>query len=435
MPRRFPALLVACLGVLGMSAAAAQATVLKVEGTSDISDSGLFSNVIGPGFAAFSPGNSASYTAVASGTAINDAENPSNHIDVIMVHSPSLEAPFVAGGYSYEPLGRAIFYNDYVIVGPTSDPAGVATADPNNAVGAYQAIAAEGAAHSDVTFISRNDNSGTNVKEQQIWNQTTGVTLQAACNAGGASGRKEPGTACTPAGHPSWYKYNTTSTPPNQGVNLIDTNNCDATAYPDGGCYTMTDRGTFDNLNNQGLIPNLEIVSQNNSSGAPGGAGELTNPFHAYLVASSSNKTVATAFMNYVTSTAFHNALSATSPQDFFQDAYGVITSSSIPTHASAGSSITVSATFKYPPPVAQVIAGMPVQLQSAPASGGPWTNVGSTVNTDATGTATFTPTIGSSTTWYRVDMGTYDDTTLASQFSPNDNNQLGANNGKVTVP
>jgi hypothetical protein len=61
--------------------------------------------------------------------AITAAKNSANHADALMVSSPSLEAAFVATGDSVEPLGRPIFYNDEVIVGPNGnvgaeDPAG-----------------------------------------------------------------------------------------------------------------------------------------------------------------------------------------------------------------------------------------------------------------------------------------------------------------------
>ena len=43
----------------------------------------------------------------------------------MFTHAPTLESTFVANGFSDEPFGRAIFYSDYVILGPKNDPAGV----------------------------------------------------------------------------------------------------------------------------------------------------------------------------------------------------------------------------------------------------------------------------------------------------------------------
>jgi ABC-type tungstate transport system permease subunit len=434
----------AVVAVSGGCAASAQAVALNVFGTSDITDSNLLSSVIVPGFGSFDPSDSISYTAVGSGAAITAAENSSNHIDAIIVHSPSLEAPFVAGGFSKEPLGRAIFYNDYVVAGPTGDQAGIGTAGHgNDAVSAFQDIAAEGNAHSDVTFISRADNSGTNVEEQQIWGRTTGVQLQKAFNAPASdTTRKEPcndtPTVCASAGvhaYPSWYKHNTTSSPPNQGVNLDDTNTCNATAYPDGHCYTIVDRGTFDYETSQSHTGNLKIVVQNNSSGAVGGASLLTNPFHAYIVNSSTNQTAAGHLLDYLTSSGFQGSLptGGAGANDFRGDAYATLSSSSLPTSHAAGS-MPFSVTLLYPPPVAAPIDGMPVNLQSATSSGGPWTTIASTTS-NSSGVVSFSPTLAVNPTFYRLDMGTYDDAALASQFSPNDNaKNLNASipNGKV---
>jgi ABC-type tungstate transport system permease subunit len=431
---------VAVIAMSGGYAGSAQAVALNVYGTSDITDSNLLANVIVPGFGSFDPSDSISYTAVGSGAAITAAENASNHVDAIIVHSPSLEAPFVAGGFSKEPLGRAIFYNDYVVAGPTGDQAGIGTAGHgNDAVSAFQDIATEGAAHSDVTFISRADNSGTNVEEQQIWGKTTGVQLQKAFNAPATDAtRKEPcndtPTVCASAGvhaYPSWYKHNTTSSPPNQGVNLVDTNTCNATAYPDGHCYTLVDRGTFDYQTSLSHTGNLKIVVQNNSSGAVGGASLLTNPFHAYIVNSSTNQTAATKLLDYLTGSGFQGSLptGGAGANDFKGDAYATLSGSTLPTSHAAGS-MPFSVTLKYPPPVAAPIDGMPVNLQSASSSGGPWTTIASATS-NSSGVVSFSPTLSVNPTFYRLDMGTYDDTLLASQFSPNDN----AKNLNTAVP
>jgi tungstate transport system substrate-binding protein len=432
---------VAVIALSGGFAASAQAVALNVYGTSDITDSNLLSNVIVPGFSSYDPSDSIAYTAVGSGAAITAAENSSNHIDAIIVHSPSLEAPFVAGGFSQEPLGRAIFYNDYVVVGPTADPAGIGTnLHGNDAVSAFKDIATEGAAHSDVTFISRADNSGTNVEEQQIWGKTTGVQLQKAFNAPASdTTRKEPcndtPTVCASAGvhaYPSWYKHNTTSSPPNQGVNLVDTNTCNATAYPDGNCYTIVDRGTYDYQTSLSHTGNLKIVVQNNSAGAVGGASLLTNPFHAYIVKTSTNQTAATTLLNYLTGSGFQNSLptGGSGANDFKADAYATLNSSTLPNSHAAGA-VSFSVTLKYPPPVAAPIDGMPVNLQSSTTSStGPWTTIASST-TNSSGVVSFSPTLAVNPTYYRLDMSTYDDTLLASQFSPNDN----AKNLNTAIP
>ena len=115
---------------------------------------------------------------VGTGAALNNAK--AGLADVVVTHAPLLEKDFVNAGYSKEPLGRAIFYNDYVIVGPTSDPAGVLSGGgEHDAVKALQLIAAYGAGHTNATFVSRNDASGTNVQEQILWGMVRAAAVAA----------------------------------------------------------------------------------------------------------------------------------------------------------------------------------------------------------------------------------------------------------------
>ncbi len=426
------AVLAALVAVGALSASAAEAVTITVYGTSDVTDSNLLAGLIVPGFQAVDPADTIDYHAQGSGAAITSAENPANHVDVLMVHSPPNEAPFVAGGFSGEPLGRAIFYNDYVIVGPRNDPAGVLANFPHDAVGAYQAIAAAGG-NGTATFVTRNDNSGTNVAEQQIWGQTTGVPLQQAIGTADTT-RKEPVGTGGPPSLPPWYKTGANA----QGANLDATNACAAATFPQGGCYTMVDRGTYLFEQGRGNTNNLEIVSQSNSASAIGGQSELTNPFHAYLVKTGPQQAAALKLLDYLTSPAFQAALvnfPGNGQTSVFPDAFAQIGSSSIPTHATAGSPISISATLLYAPPVARPIAGMPVQLQAS-STGAPdsYTNVGSPVAADGNGVVTLTTTMPSTTTFYRLSMDTFDSTALASRFSPNTNSSIGTQSGRVDV-
>ena len=92
------------------------------------------------------------------GEALKIAEK--GNIDLVMVHAKSLEEKFVAAGFGTERI--PFMYNDFVIVGPAVDPAGVK--GMKSATAALQQIAAKGA-----LFISRGDNSGTHVAEQELW--------------------------------------------------------------------------------------------------------------------------------------------------------------------------------------------------------------------------------------------------------------------------
>ena len=97
------------------------------------------------------------------GEALKIAEK--GNVDLVMVHAKSLEEKFVAAGFGTERI--PFMYNDFVIVGPTADPAGVK--GMKSATAALQQIAAKGA-----LFISRGDNSGTHVAEKELW-QKAGV--------------------------------------------------------------------------------------------------------------------------------------------------------------------------------------------------------------------------------------------------------------------
>ena len=88
---------------------------LTVVGTSDVSDSGLMQNLIQPMFSAAYPQFTFKYTGTASGTAISNAETGAGGPSVLIVHAATLENQFVAGGFSDEPFGRAIFINDFEI--------------------------------------------------------------------------------------------------------------------------------------------------------------------------------------------------------------------------------------------------------------------------------------------------------------------------------
>ena len=80
--------------------------------------------------------------------------------DLVMVHAKSLEEKFVAEGFGTERID--LMYNDFVIVGPANDPAGIK--GTKLAVDALKRISEKG-----VLFISRGDNSGTHVAEMELW--------------------------------------------------------------------------------------------------------------------------------------------------------------------------------------------------------------------------------------------------------------------------
>ncbi len=101
------------------------------------------------------------WTSVGSGQAL--ALGESGDVDVLIVHSPAAETKFMEAGHGWNRTQFA--HNFFVIVGPASDPAGIK--DMTNASQAFDKIR-----NAKATFISRGDNSGTNVKELDIWKAT-----------------------------------------------------------------------------------------------------------------------------------------------------------------------------------------------------------------------------------------------------------------------
>ncbi|BBO84563.1 substrate-binding domain-containing protein [Desulfosarcina ovata] len=139
------------------------------------------------------------WTAVGTGKALKHGENCD--VDVLMVHAPAAEKEYVDKGALID--RREIMYNDFVIIGPASDPAGIRG---KSVVDALASVRAKGA-----VFASRGDNSGTNKKEISLWK-----------SAGGDLPEKE-----------SWYVQT--------GQGMLATINI---ANERNG-YTMTDRGTY----------------------------------------------------------------------------------------------------------------------------------------------------------------------------------------------
>lgn len=136
--------------------------------------------------------------AVGTGAALELGRN--GDADVVMVHARNLEDQFVANGYGVN--RRDIMYNDFIVLGPPSDPAGVS--DAGSAAEAMQIIA-----DAEATFISRGDNSGTHNRELQLWDAA----------------------AVDPSGQ--WYRE------VGQGMGAV------ITMANEEQAYTLADRGTY----------------------------------------------------------------------------------------------------------------------------------------------------------------------------------------------
>jgi tungstate transport system substrate-binding protein len=419
MKRRFLSAVAVAMLVAGLMGASASADTIRVQSTTDTIDAGLVDDLLKPLYAQAQPGDTLQYVGVGTGRALDNARN--GLADVVITHAPSLERQFVTDGFSLEPSGRAIFYSDYVIVGPRGDPAGVGTTAPHDAIGAFEAIAAAGGGGR-ATFISRGDNSGTNVQEQIMWGTTTGVPIERSRNAGTATDRFEPSSGGV---NPAWYR----TTIKGQAANLQETDVCSTVTYPDGGCYTMVDRGTFNRLLNSGTITNLAIVSQINDAGARGGKDLLINPFSVYIVnpdkvraLTTVNVPAAERFVDFLASPSFQSAVDVyptTTDPAFHADAFPRVTlTSPLPTSASAGAHVTLSLNLANRQPGTPAVSGMPVQLQQSTDGGAHWSELGAVLATDASGNVTFTPEIAR-TTAYRVSLQRFQATDW-NAFSPN---------------
>ncbi|HSG44795.1 MAG TPA: substrate-binding domain-containing protein [Anaerolineales bacterium] len=170
---------------------------LLLVSTTSTQDSGLL-DVLLPAFESQS-GYRVRLVATGSGQALKIGKQ--GNADVILLHSPDAEEEFMANGFGID--RRMVMHNDFVIVGPPSDPA-LILSQPEP-VSAFEAIYASAS-----TFVSRGDESGTHVKELAIWE-----------NAG-----------LDPHGQ-SWYL----ETGQGQGNTL-------SIASEKGG-YALVDRGTF----------------------------------------------------------------------------------------------------------------------------------------------------------------------------------------------
>jgi len=129
---------------------------LLLVSTTSTQDSGLL-DVLLPAFTA-KTGYDVQLVATGSGQALKIGEQ--GNADVILLHSPAAEKEFVAQGFGID--RRLVMHNDFVIVGPASDPASLQTQPTLDS--AFKAIFSSGS-----TFVSRGDDSGTHVKELALW--------------------------------------------------------------------------------------------------------------------------------------------------------------------------------------------------------------------------------------------------------------------------
>lgn len=133
-------------------------TKLVIASTTSTQNSGLFDILIPAYEKSTQYGVKVEIIAVGTGKAIRIAKK--GEADMLFVHDPFREEKFVAEGYGVN--RRAVMHNDFVIAGPGKDPARISKM--KTAIDAFEEIADKGA-----SFVSRGDDSGTNIKELDIW--------------------------------------------------------------------------------------------------------------------------------------------------------------------------------------------------------------------------------------------------------------------------
>ncbi len=161
--KRLTALALVFCALLALGFTAEASGRLKLATTTSTENSGLL-GVILPPFEQ-ETGLKVDVISVGTGAALKLGEN--GDADLVLVHAPALEEAFVAAGFGVN--RRDVMYNDFIILGPKSDPAGVR--GEKDAAAALAKIAKKSA-----PFISRGDNSGTHVKEQELW-RDSGIPL------------------------------------------------------------------------------------------------------------------------------------------------------------------------------------------------------------------------------------------------------------------
>jgi tungstate transport system substrate-binding protein len=184
------------LSFLAAAPVGAQRSPVILATTTSTQDSGLL-DVLVPLFE-----KKSGYTVktIAVGTGQSLALGDRGEADVVLVHAPELELQYLAKGNLIN--RRRVMHNDFVLVGPPADPAGIKGV--KRAAEASKRIAERGAA-----FVSRGDQSGTHTKEKSLW------------NAAGIA----------PRGH--WYVES------GQGMGAT------LTIASEKGAYTLTDRATY----------------------------------------------------------------------------------------------------------------------------------------------------------------------------------------------
>ena len=185
----------------------AQDKTIVVSSTTSTQDSGLFGYIL----PLFKQKTGIEVKVVAQGTGQALDTGRRGDADVVFVHAKSAEVKFLAEGEGVKRY--PVMYNDFVLVGPKSDPAGIK--GMKDVAGALRTIKEKQA-----PFISRGDRSGTHLAELALWNKDTGIDIE-----------KEKGP---------WYK--SIGQGMGAALNIAGASNA----------YVLSDRGTWLSFKNKG---------------------------------------------------------------------------------------------------------------------------------------------------------------------------------------
>jgi tungstate transport system substrate-binding protein len=229
--RRLACLLIALSLVLALvlalaPAAGAAERRLRLATTTSTENTGLLDVLLPP----FERAQGAQVDVLSVGTGKALALGRRCDVDVVLVHAPDMEERFVAQGFGAN--RHRVMHNYFIIAGPAADPARVAEAA--NAVGAMRRIARARA-----EFISRGDNSGTNLKELELW-EAAGI-------------------------QPAWPGYQEAG----QGMGAV------LTIASQKQAYTLSDVGTFRGYQHAGKLDLVELFT---------GGELLKNPYSVIAV-------------------------------------------------------------------------------------------------------------------------------------------------------
>ncbi|MBO3803502.1 MAG: substrate-binding domain-containing protein [Candidatus Brockarchaeota archaeon] len=164
MEKKIPAasaLVLAAALLLNALVKPAEVTRLRIATTTSLDDTGIL-DALKARFEVENPNIDVTWVAVGTGQAIEVAKR--GDVDLVIVHDRAAEDLFIDQGYGVH--GVTVAWNDFVIVGPPDDPAGVAKA--KDAVEAFESIFQKGSLGM-ALFASRGDRSGTNLRELEIW--------------------------------------------------------------------------------------------------------------------------------------------------------------------------------------------------------------------------------------------------------------------------